>query len=94
MKIKYHYHRTRYEKAVDMWIRIATDYISGMTAQEIAARYKNPITKKPYSRGYIYWVLKKIQALPIKNLDRSTVLKNYNETSKKRREGNNRLKQL
>ena len=54
MKITYHKHTIRREKAREEWIKIATDYLGGMTASEIAIRYgKTP--------AHIYWVLRKLR---------------------------------
>lgn len=65
MKIAYHKHNTRRKKSIDLWLRIATDYNGGMTAKDIAKRYTNPITKKPYTREHVYWVLKQLATAPV-----------------------------
>lgn len=71
MKIAYHKHNTRRKKSIDLWLRIATDYNGGMTAKDIAKRYTNPITKKPYTREHVYWVLKQLATTPVKPKSRS-----------------------
>lgn len=64
MDIKYHQHSLRKERAKDVWMKIAEEYNTGKyTAGQIAKHYTNPQTGKPYSRGYVYWVLKQVEAL-------------------------------
>lgn len=50
--------RQRETKA--FWIKIVTDINAGMTPDQIAERYINPKTHKPYTREHIYWVIRKI----------------------------------
>lgn len=69
MYIQYHRHTKRSKKALDLWLRIATDYNNGIPAKDIARRYTNPITKKPYTREHIYWVLKQLST-PINTPDK------------------------
>jgi hypothetical protein len=47
-------------KAKEFWAQVATDVNAGMTAKQIANRYKNPVTGKPYTREHIYWVIKQL----------------------------------
>lgn len=61
MKIKYHKHKQRRAKKIDLMIRVATDYNAGMSASQLAVRYE-------VTRAYIYRLLKEIQK-PITNLD-------------------------
>ena len=68
MKIQYQGHKRRTERAMELWVKVATDYNAGMSPEQIRNRYENPKTGKPYSRGYIYWVLNKIKTLPVKEL--------------------------
>lgn len=65
MKIKYRGHQKRKEEARDLWIRIATDFNSGMTPKEIAERYTNKNTGKPYHVNHIYYILRQIDSNPI-----------------------------
>lgn len=67
-----HVNRTR--EKVDLWMRILTDYRSGMSATDIAKRYYNPVTGKHYSRGYIYWVIERL-----KEPDMQNAIKNLNK---------------
>jgi hypothetical protein len=53
---------------MELWVKVATDYNAGMSPEQIRNRYTNPKTGKPYTRGYIYWVLNKIKALPASKL--------------------------
>ncbi|MBV6514243.1 MAG: hypothetical protein MOGMAGMI_01824 [Candidatus Omnitrophica bacterium] len=48
-------------KKSDLWVRVLTDYMGGMSASDIAKRYYNPKTKKPYTRGYVYWVIQRLK---------------------------------
>lgn len=50
----------RKKVATDFWLRVATDYNGGMTPEDIATRYKNPRTSKPYTVKHIYWVLRQL----------------------------------
>lgn len=61
MEITYQGHKKRSQRAHDLWLRIATDFNAGMSAKDIASRYTNPITKRPYTREHIYLVLRKIK---------------------------------
>lgn len=64
MEIKYHKHEHRKARAMEVWKKIAEEYNSGKyTAEQIRKHYTNPQTGKPYSRGYIYWVLKKVEQI-------------------------------
>lgn len=58
MKIKYHGHSIRSQKAMEKKLQIATDYMSGMTAIEIAKKYG-------VSRNYVYIVLRELREEPI-----------------------------
>lgn len=58
MDIKYRGHTKRQKEAREMWLRVATDYNGGIPPKEIAKRYN--ITK-----SHLYWILKKVQELPI-----------------------------
>lgn len=69
MKIKYQGHKRRTQAAIELWVKVATDYNAGFSPEQIRHRYTNPKTGKPYSRGYIYWVLNKVKNLPIKELE-------------------------
>lgn len=48
------------EKA-DLWMNVLADFNSGMPRAKIAERYYNPVTKKPYTRAYIYWVIDRLK---------------------------------
>lgn len=50
----------RKKTATDFWLRVATDYNGGMTPDEIAGRYENPKTRKPYTVKHIYWVIRQL----------------------------------
>lgn len=45
----------------EFWLRVATDLNAGMTPDEIAGRYINPKTEKPYTREHIYWVIRQLK---------------------------------
>jgi len=59
MKLKPQGHEQRKKQAQIFWEMVLADYNAGMTAQEIARRYRNPYTGKYYSRQHIHWILKK-----------------------------------
>lgn len=61
MKIKYHKHNVRREKAKKLWLQITEEYNRGDDPNEIIKRYINPRTGKHYTRAHLYWVLKKVQ---------------------------------
>lgn len=44
--------------AKQFWARVTKDNET-LTPSEIAAKYTNPKTNKPYSRGHIQWILAK-----------------------------------
>jgi hypothetical protein len=50
---------------MELWLRVATDFNGGMRAKDIAKRYTNPKTGKPYTREHIYWILNKLKTEPI-----------------------------
>lgn len=64
MEIKYHNHTKRKKEAMDLWLRVATDYNNGLSATKIAKRYTNPKTGKPYTREHIYFILRKLSESP------------------------------
>lgn len=68
MKVQYQGHKRRTEHAMELWVKVATDYNAGMSPEQIRHRYTNPKTGKAYSRGYIYWVLKKVKTIPVTEL--------------------------
>ena len=63
MKVNYQFHEKRKEKAKETWLRVLSEYNTGKSATEIAKQFTNPQTRKPYTRGYVYWVLKKVAEL-------------------------------
>lgn len=44
----------------DFMLRVATDINGEFTPEDIAKRYINPKTNKPYTREHIYWVIRQI----------------------------------
>lgn len=50
----------RKKEARDLWLRIATDINGGITPEEVAKRYVNPRTNKPYTIKHIYWVIRQL----------------------------------
>lgn len=50
----------RTARAKETWLRVATDVLAGMAAEDIAKRYTNPLTGKTYSTQWVYWVVNKI----------------------------------
>ncbi len=50
----------RKKEATDFWIRVATDFNTGLSPDQIADRYTNPRTNKNYSLKHIYWVLRQM----------------------------------
>ena len=58
MKIEYQRHTTRRKKIMEKWLRITTDYMGGMTAIEIAKRYK-------VSRAHVYYILSKMKKMEV-----------------------------
>lgn len=68
MKIKLKGKRiNRTAKAKELWLKVATDILGGMTPQQIfdSQRYINPITKKPYSLKWIYWVVDRLNKMEV-----------------------------
>lgn len=59
MKTQYRGHQPRTEEAEKFWQQVVADYNAGIPAQEIAQRYRNPLTGKHYTRQHIYWILQK-----------------------------------
>lgn len=70
MKLPKQNHIKRKTEAREFWVRVATDYRAGMTPTEIAQRYINPKTNKPYTREHIHWVLNQIRKMPITELEK------------------------
>jgi mannose/cellobiose epimerase-like protein (N-acyl-D-glucosamine 2-epimerase family) len=70
MKIKYQGHKARTQKAIPLWVAIATDYNAGIGVTELrnSGKYINPKTGKPYSRAFFYWVFNKLKTTAIKDL--------------------------
>jgi hypothetical protein len=65
MDINYQGHSKRTQEAMGFWVKVATDYNAGMTAEKIASRYTNPRTGKNYTRQHVYLILRKIKNTPI-----------------------------
>lgn len=63
-------HYQRKKEAREFWLRVATDYNAGMTPKEIAERYTNPNTGKPYTREHIHWILKKLRETPAEEIEK------------------------
>lgn len=59
MEIEY---KRKKRQPLQMWLSIAADFNSGVPAEEIAAKHKHK-NGKEYTRGHVYWVLKKLQEL-------------------------------
>lgn len=69
MKIQKRGHENRKQKAREFWLRVGTDYASGMTATQIAARYKNPVTGKNYTPEHIHLILKQLREKTIEEIE-------------------------
>jgi len=63
MKVKYKGHSRRTKVAKSLWLKMAEDYDNDIPPAEIAKKYKNPKTGKPYTRGHVYWVLERLQKI-------------------------------
>lgn len=63
MEIKYRGHKDSIQKSKQRCLAIATDYNSGISINDLCKKYPNSKTKKPCSRVYIYWALKKAQSI-------------------------------
>lgn len=63
MKINYRGHEQKSKESLERCIEIANDYNSGMAIDDICKKYPNKKTKKPCSRVYVYWALKKAKTL-------------------------------
>jgi Mor family transcriptional regulator len=61
IKINYQKHDKRKKQSKSFWLKVVADFNHGMSAAEISKKYKNPHTKKHYTREHIYWILKKLQ---------------------------------
>lgn len=55
------YRKARSIRANRVWLEIANDYYSNtMSIAEIRQKYINPKTEKPYSRQWIYKIVKRV----------------------------------
>ena len=45
----------------EFWLNVVADYNGGMNAKEIAAKYINPRTQRPYSRQHIHAIIRKMR---------------------------------
>lgn len=55
----------RKERAIEFWVRVATDLNAGIKPVDIAKRYKNPATGRNYTREHIYWIIRQVRAMPV-----------------------------
>ena len=60
MEITYQKHSKRKKKAIEFWLKVAKEYNDGLTAEVIAKKYTNPLTRRNYTRAHIYWILDRI----------------------------------
>jgi hypothetical protein len=45
------------------WVKVVADYNAGIPVPEIASKYTNPKTNRPYSRQHIHAILKKMSEI-------------------------------
>lgn len=57
--VVYHNHELRKQRVAAFARQVVEEYNNGVPAQTIANKYINPKTGKNYTRGHIYWILKK-----------------------------------
>lgn len=50
------------EKTRELGLKIVADYNAGVPVDEIAAKYKNPKTGRPYSRQRIYAIIRQMRS--------------------------------
>ena len=60
MEIKYQGQRLRKERTREYWVKIANDFNSGISVEELRKKYKKPDGSK-YSRAYIYQIFTKLK---------------------------------
>lgn len=65
MEIKLRGHKKQTDRAIELWLRIATDLNAGLDPVQVADKYINPNTGKKYTRQHIYWVIKQLKTRPI-----------------------------
>ena len=54
-------HTERLKRITDFNMRVITDYLAGIPVPVIAKRYRNPVTRKAYSRQQIYFIIRKLK---------------------------------
>lgn len=54
-------HIKKHKMAIDLWLRVATDVNAGIEPKDIAKRYINSKTGKPYTREHIYWIIRQVK---------------------------------
>ncbi len=69
MDIEYKGHDERKQKAREFWLKVLTDYQSGMTPVDIAGRNLNPKTGKKYSREHIYYILRRLRNMTPEDIE-------------------------
>lgn len=57
-------YRKRSNTLLSFWFQVGRDYhIDNKSVSEIAGRYINPFSRKPYSRGNIYHILSQLEEM-------------------------------
>lgn len=59
ISVVYQNHELRKKRVAVFAKQVIAEFNAGTSAQDIANNYINPKTGKNYTRGYIYWILKK-----------------------------------
>lgn len=68
MAIPKSFYQQRKQEAINVWVKMFTLWKGGMTPRDIAKKFINEQTGKPYTREHVYHVLKVMKEKPAEEL--------------------------
>ena len=72
MSIPKEFYDQRKKEAISVWIKMLELSRAGVKPRDIAQRFTNSQTGKPYTREHVYFVLRKIKTMTIKEIQQVT----------------------
>ena len=74
MSIPKEFYDQRKKEAINIWIKMLTLSQSGVKPRDIAERFVNEQTGKPYTREHVYLVLRKMRTLTLAEIQELTTV--------------------
>lgn len=72
MSIPKEFYDQRKKEAINVWVKMLTLSRAGVKPRDIARRFINEQTGKPYTREHVYLVLRKMKTMTIEEIQQVT----------------------